>query len=82
MGILLLYMMKEAMSVYYLMEQLVRDRHETLVREAEMSRLAAQVRGVRRSQRGATIRQAAGRALIAVGSRLSGVGAAAEGRSR
>ena len=82
MGILRLYMTKEAMSVYYLMEQMVRDRHETMLREAETSRLAAQLRGVRRAQRGATIRQATGRALIAVGSRLSGVGAAAEGRSR
>ena len=70
------------MSVFYMMEELVRDRHETMLREAEASRLAAQLRGVRRAQRGATIWQAAGRALITVGSRLSGVGAAAEGRSR
>lgn len=82
MGILLLHMMKEAMGVFYLTEQLVRARHETLIREAETARLAAQLRGVRRAQRGSAIRQAAGRALIAAGSRLSGVGAAVEERSR
>ena len=70
------------MSVLYLTEQLVRDRQETLIRKAEAGRLAAQLWGVRRAQRRSTIRQAAGRALIAVGSRLSGLGAAVEGRSR
>ena len=70
------------MGVFYLTEQLVRDRQETLIREAEAGRLAAQLRRVRRAQKGPTIRQVAGRALIAAGSRLSGLGAAVEERSR
>ena len=66
-----------------LTEDLVRERIETLHREAAAQRWAAQLRRDSRGEAGGrpgAVRQAAGRALMAAGCRLAGVAGVAGAR--
>ena len=64
-----------------LIEELARDRMQTLLREAEAGRRAAELARAHRGRatgagRPGVLRQAVGRWLMAAGARLAGAGAA------